>query len=262
MSKYIFLTFFLSLKIYGSAVDGISLENWKEFSHKLRQDKSLVMYFTFEKETDALVLKNKAHGKNASMFDAKLKEPIWIPGRWKGKTAISLDAVPVVVAPYNIENKQFTFEMWFRKNGCGAKRGNNNSKSGTLAGQSGYNSGWRITTKCDLENKPVRFSIGGKDVRFSVESTNIKDFIWHHLAVTWNGKVVRIYVDGELSQSKKFDGDYTPVSGEKGWEKFKIGGYTGLGLGSVKLDVGELAIFNRALSAKEIEKHRYMICSD
>lgn len=262
MNVFLAIIFFLfAVQALGdSIVNGISYSNWKEFSEYLKKDESLVIYYTFEKGSlsEKNVLKNQSQRNNASFFDAKLKKPQWTEGRWKEKTAIKLDDIPVVANPYNIENKQFTLEMWFKKNGAGAMRGNKNSKNGTLAGQSGYNSGWRISTNCNVDDREVIFSLGGKNTRFSIKSKNVEDKKWHYLAVTWNGKNVKIYIDGELHSNKPFSGPYTPVFKSKNWEMLKIG-YADLGIGSVKLTVGEFAIYNRALSDRRIKAHRYII---
>ena len=57
---------------------------------------------------------------------------------------------------------------------------------------------------------------------------------------------MRLYLNGLLLGAIPFQGPYSATTG-----KLRIG-YANAGVGSIKLDVDEVAIFRRALSAEEI----------
>ncbi|MFZ2654620.1 MAG: LamG domain-containing protein [Victivallales bacterium] len=242
-------------------MDGISYKNWLEYRAGLKKDPSLMVYYTFEDKAVAGMasVANNSGKKDAGNYDGKVKNPVWTEGRWKEKKAMSFDDNWLEAIPYNIENKAFTCEMWIRKNGSGSQKGNNDYKNGTIIGVSGWSTGWRITTTCEIPNGVIHFALGGPTSKPQVNSKPVSDGEWHLLTAVWDGKKLSLYIDGDLSAERDYSEDYTPVpaSADAKHEWLRIG-YADLGVGSVKMDVDEVAIYNRALSADEIKKHRFM----
>jgi Ca2+-binding RTX toxin-like protein/DNA-binding beta-propeller fold protein YncE len=71
---------------------------------------------------------------------------------------------------------------------------------------------------------------------------------WSHLAMTYNGELMRLYVNGELTDTET---SASPHSGE-GWLNIGIGASTLFGEFDGKID--EVYIYDRALSGVDIEK--------
>lgn len=82
--------------------------------------------------------------------------------------------------------------------------------------------------------------------------------VWHHVATTWDGAVVRSYVDGVLVEERPLGGRLKPALGPSG---------VGIGCGNVAPDgasstvysfigaVDEATVYRRALSAEEISMY-------
>ena len=175
-----------------------------------------------------------------------------VEGRWPKKKAIRLDQGCLSTVPFLPETKAFTASAWIRLNGPGTNRGNDGVTNGTiLSVGSGYWDGWRLTVSYPAAT--LSFEIGRPQPSHSIgipSQAKLTAGVWHHVAVAWDGREMRIFVDGLLSGSGPYDGDYTPPP-EGG--KFRMG-YASNGVGSVVLDVDEVAIHTRALSATDIQK--------
>lgn len=173
-----------------------------------------------------------------------------VEGRWPQKKAVRLDQGYLAAEPFAVAKKSFTATAWVKLNGPGAHRGNNESTNGTLlSAGTGYWDGWRLTVNYPL--RTLGFEIGRPKPSHSIgihASGVLSDGVWHHLAASWDGREMRLFVDGAPAASGPFDGDYTPPP--QGGQ-FRIG-YANHGLGSVVLDVDEVTIHNRALTAAEI----------
>lgn len=72
---------------------------------------------------------------------------------------------------------------------------------------------------------------------------------WHHVAATWDGSFIRVYVDGvqdgQVASTQSLPFDLGSVT--------SIGGWTGDGNNFFEGLIDEVEIFNRALSAEEIQ---------
>ena len=91
------------------------------------------------------------------------------------------------------------------------------------------------------EQDQLKFVVQPHDI--SVESTNNSLSLreWYHLAVTFDGKTMRVYIDGELNNELPNDIPITPSETE-----LVIGqGFSGI--------IDEVLLYNKALSQDEIE---------
>ena len=242
---------------------------WLKRRDALKQDAGVARYYTFEdvKDSKSIVADLGKDGKNLTYVpykDPATKEVFddlqVIEGRWPEKKAVRLDRGFYQGEAFNIVNKQFTAEIWFRRQGPGSLIAAMKRKDGTIFGVSGFTRGWRVTTSYEPDST-LRFSIGQPAGSTNVSTkAPLPDNVWHHLAVTWDGSNMRMYVNGKLVDQimtsvidkktaavDKFEGDYVPTT-----YPFKIG-YSEHGVGSVNLEVDEVVIYNRALSAKEVE---------
>ncbi|HNS32476.1 MAG TPA: right-handed parallel beta-helix repeat-containing protein [bacterium] len=235
---------------------GSGYTDWLKRRDALKSDPSVARYYTFEDVSDSksIVKDLSGNGGDLKFFpfvDEKTKETFddlkIIEGRWPEKKAVSLDRGWYQGKPVEIVNKNFTVEIWMRKNGPGSITVPPVGKRGYIvSGPAGWGAGWRIKTEYS-PSKFLTFDIGIPRNNVRAKSDKMySDGIWHHVAATWDGRDMKLYVDGELAASREYSGEYYP-----GKAPFRIGFRSG---GSVLLDIDEVVIYNRALSAEEISK--------
>lgn len=230
-------------------VAGISYGDWLAHKEFISKDPSLAVYYIFDEGAGG-VISNRATAADTSRYDAKNRDGVWNHGRWPGKKALAFDSGYLQAEACNIKDKSFTCEMWVKNLGPGTMLPER--KNGTLIGTAGYWSGWRITITEDA----VCFSIGTVTASQNVTAPGIPENAWSHIAATWDGKFMKLYVDGRLRGEVNHTGDYIPARSDR--ERLRVG-FAAAGVGSFKLMFDEVAIYNRALSADEILRHRYMI---
>ena len=231
---------------------------WVKRREGLKQDKSVVRYYTFENVKDSKSVVRDLSGNGGDLvfvpFKNRATDEVFddlkvIKGRWPEKTAASLNRGWYEGPPVDIENKSFTVEAWFRKNGPGGISTIPGYRDGyIISSPPGWGSGWRIQTAY-TPSPFMTFDIGTHrdNVRGSVRAKNnslFPDNAWLHVAGTWNGREMRLYVNGTVAASQEYTGEYIPNRAP-----FRIGFRDG---GSVLLDIDEAVIYNRALSESEI----------
>jgi len=82
--------------------------------------------------------------------------------------------------------------------------------------------------------------------------TTLSSGVWLHLAATWDGSTMKLYINGEKQTTERsFDGGTTGRLGAL--EEFSIGKYVNDMQPWFNGIVAELRIYNRALSPEEIE---------
>ena len=165
-----------------------------------------------------------------------------VPGRKPGEKAARLDQGALVAVPFPIA-RAFTVEMWCRSFGPGAERGNSGATNGMLiAVGDGYWHGWRLTV--GYPEAQVGFEIGRPQPSSSVRIAGgaLASGAWQHVAASWDGRVMRLYVNGLPAASGPYEGAYTPPSDGN----LRIG-FANAGVGSLKLDVAEVKAYDSAL---------------
>ncbi len=244
----------MGMRAYGAAAVS-SYEVWLEHRSSLAKSPDVVRYYTFEKDAGGGPSLANAVSQQApltfhagpSMVEAESLQPA--AGRWPQKPAVRLDRGFLATEPFPVENKSFTVAAWLRKQGPGVHRGNDGVTNGTLLSVGvGYWDGWRLTTTYPAGT--VGFEIGRPQPvnAIGVGTDPVTDDAWHHIAATWDGQRMRVFVDGVIRATKEYSGEYTPP---KAGAQFRIG-YAGHGFGSVVLDVDEVIVYRRALAPAEI----------
>lgn len=179
------------------------------------------------------------------------KDPLQvIQGRKPGSKAVRLDNGCFQGAAFALKDNTFTLLMWYRSDGQGAQLGNGNKNGMLFAQGDGYWHGLRV--RMQNPSTTLRFEIGRPQPSsaFGISAREPAPLLgWHHLATVWDGRVMRLYLDGLPHAAGRYEGAYTPPNGP-----LKIG-YAGAGVGSLKLDVDDVMIFNRALNAGEILRY-------
>jgi len=109
--------------------------------------------------------------------------------------------------------------------------------------------GW-VLQFASWDNRPLMFSISdGSDYAWAL-APNVLDGTWHHVAGTYDGSSINIYIDGELIDTVAYSGAH-----ETNDRPIEVAGW-GLTQGRFfKGAVDEPAIFDEALSQDTIKAH-------
>ena len=176
------------------------------------------------------------------------------PGRWADQRAARLDRGWLQAAAAEIPDQGFTVACWFRHHGMGGltdHKGRRAYYSGGIAAVgSGWWNGWRLSIT--PKSGAASFGIGRGKVGAAAATcrSGVQPDRWHHLAATWDRRHINLYLDGHLRAETAYDGAYTPSHANY---PLRIG-EVGYGLGTLKLDVAEVAIFGEALPPEMIAR--------
>lgn len=147
----------------------------------------------------------------------------------------------------NLQLQDFTVEGWIKRASASVVSFNGNG-NGTLFGMGTGGGGYGFW----IQQSDGQLTLGKSQVnQINVSGAQVSDTNWHHVAVTKLGTTVVFYVDGVPYPAPFYDsGGYT----------FTAPGYIGAWRNpSLQVDnsfygaIDELAVFNRALSAAEIQ---------
>ena len=259
-----------------------SFSRWKAHSETLLKDPSLVRLYLFnegkglttansaniagDKKGNLTLLSNSPYGasreERGGNWDRRLfgTYPEWSEGRWPGKSALrnGLGRTCVVRSQFNgTKNGIFTLESWVRVHDA----------SCTFFSISGFNigggakAGWGIGYQkaANIPDGQIEFRLGVPEGAVIVTASPFKPGIWHQLVCLWDGKMLKIFIDGVQKAEKECLGPYAPIPMSPWWAEtlleadiygLHIGGW-----GNGRFDVDELAIFDRVLSADEVRSH-------
>jgi uncharacterized repeat protein (TIGR02543 family) len=92
----------------------------------------------------------------------------------------------------------------------------------------------------------LSFFLNGVSTQWFYGTTDLTDSLWHHVAATYDGASMRLYVDGSLQNSVAATGTI-----QTGTSPVAIGARPGVNYFAGALD--EISLYNRALSAAEVQ---------
>jgi len=237
----------LAFPVWAAAQQGDTHATWVKRVAALKRDPDVLRHYTFQTVTlDNPVVPSVAGEQEALTYVARGPLQI-VQGRWPGKKAVRIDRGPFRGKPFAPKGKSFTVECWFRKHGHGAELGNGRTNGMIFAQGDGYWAGLRVWTM--YPSRHLRFEIGRpKPSRaFGLTARDVVvDGVWHHLAATWDGDHMRLYLNGLLLAAAEYRGEYTAPNAP-----FRVG-FANAGVGSIKMDVDEVVVYSRARSAAEI----------
>jgi len=214
----------------------------------LLADRALAVLYTFGEDKEDAVANHApragVRGGGATVTRGRL-----VPGRLPGCHALALDDGCLLANSYEPTKRAFSVTLWLRWDGNGTKRGNSNSINGTIIGNRGYREGWRVV----MDHRGIVDFCLGTGVQIpSVGARSggmpVRRGAWQHVACTWDGRFMRVYVNGALGGEAVYFGKYFRF----GKPRMLTVGYAGMGVGSMKLVYDEIAIFDRALSQAEV----------
>ena len=188
-------------------------------------------------------------GNDGTRIQAAGKSLLTCQSHQPGLAAICLDDQPLESPVFDVTH-DFTIEGWFRWHGRGRVVGANNGGAGTLlALGDGVHDGFSLSIA--FHDGSLRLGLGRPAPKVSYvtdSNTRVAPRLWAHLAVVRRAGQVKLYLNGLLVGLGESDVRTTQPAN---WRKLRIG-YVGNGDSSVRMDVGEWAIFSSALTDDEL----------
>jgi hypothetical protein len=172
-----------------------------------------------------------------------------VEGRGSGRKAVRLDNGYLQGKAFAPSDQGCTVEIWLRKNGQGSQLGNGRTNGMIFCLGNGYWDGMRLSTS--YPEQRLSFEIGRPQPSSSISTQMnlpVPDGVWHHLTVAWDRAEMCLYWNGLLVSTREYGGAWTPAS------SFKVG-FARAGIGSLKMDVDEVSVYDEALSAETIAAH-------
>ncbi len=251
------------------ASKGSAYHRWKAYNYDMERDPSLVAHYTFEKNSNREDLLMNMSSYPGDVPDGVLggesfNSPRWVPGRWPQTTALEFDrannqavwvpehqaldiagdiTLSVWVKPILTDNLYWGGIILSCKN-----IDDTNGVNYSLAFQN-------AKEPADLDKQKIRFirRPSGENVgtgHYESRYVTLEKDRWHLVSVTQNKREIRFFFDGVFVSSEECIYDVAPSPAELiiGNSLMRPGvseKHHGL--------IGEVSIFNRALSDSEIQ---------
>ena len=222
------------------------IDVWRRQREAVLKNPAVVRYYDFEQAKVAQGVVPDILGKSEPLrLEQAGKQPrlAVVAGRWPGKKAVRLDR-EVLAGPPLTPASGFSIVASIRVDGLGSIEGDSVRDGATLFSVgNGYWEGFRTTVR--LPDCIYGFEIGRPQPSHSIGISSLPQYAkaWSRLAATWDGRQMRLYLDGRPIARAPFAGPWTPAPGGK----FRIG-FNGSGWGSARLDVDEVIVYGTALS--------------
>ena len=138
----------------------------------------------------------------------------------------------------------FSLSLWFKSNSGAEQTLFWDETNRTVAATEGF-----MTT---LKNGQINFylGIGGSKETILPASNGLNDNTWHNLILTYDGSIMKVYVDGQLSGTKSSIGKIAFANENK--IQVGMGYINSAAWGPFNGSMDEIKYWNRALNSKEI----------
>ncbi|MDA3925651.1 MAG: hypothetical protein PF904_13210 [Kiritimatiellae bacterium] len=237
-------SFLVLMSLMASATQ-ISQTQWQKYADNLKNEPGLIRFYSF-KSADKEQPNLGTSGVNMKFAGSKTASMKTEPGRIEGLLAPVLDAESFRAPTIVESNNAVSVSLWVKPIGAGVKQ-NGGSENGMIASSgSGYYDGWRIAIY-DMEKLIPSFEIGrGKNSIRLISKESLCRASWNHIAATWDGSLMKIYVNGIFAGSTAFSGPYQAAKSSL------CVGFCGFGVGSMNMELDEIAVFNGSLSPAKV----------
>lgn len=226
------------------ALSGVTETNWTAYDWRYNGNSIAIAYFTFDINNSAGTNLSQSYTTNGGTMDQRSG------ARWNQSAglnnsgAITFDGTDDVLrSPGTISiNKDHTVSLWVKpSSGFNGSIYSVNSSTNSL-----YN------LYIDYNNN-IRYGIHtGTSITTMKAYANVADNTWHHIAVTMDNGVGRIYVDGTLrSEQGLYDLQWTPGMLRIGYA-VDYSNWPDLMMYYYKGSIDDFMIFNRSLSAEQV----------
>lgn len=218
-------------------------KQWQQYKNSTSSDKGLIIYYDFM-NGKGNILKNIAQDSSVDKkCDGVISNGTWTQGRWKGKSALSFNGQNSGIdcgTSLNVTDK-LSIECWIKPE--------NNTNFATIVAKN-PNSGKRVFELYRLNSEQIKIFINGNG-GYAISKSKAVLNKWTHVVITYDKTLadenIKIYLNGEMDGTGNcgltLNTNSLPV---------KIAYWN---LGRFKGIIGELAIYNRALTSQEVKKH-------
>lgn len=228
---------------------------WLGYKNSLRCDDGLIAYYDFE-EGEGAILKNKAIGPpedtsyDPEKLNGTINGPTWTFGRWAGKGALDFDGNNDYVAVPNSSSLKpdlITICAWIFPY----------KKSDYMEIVSKfYSDGYYIRIMHPTwYGFRVDFYAAWTSNATDTELTEAK---WHYVAAAFDGTYQKVYINGKLKHEASGGVSPGPPKIKHVDNRLTIGSFTSGESKNFQGKIDEVAIYKRALTAKEIRNHYEM----
>ena len=194
---------------------------------------------------------NGNHGRLGSTSGVDANDPTWIRGLFFWSSALRFDGDDFVSIPdsSDLESQQVTVSAWFRGTGSPGPwkhivaKGSNECQAGAYGLYTGQGGGMGFYVS-SLENYGW--------TRAPEAPTTVWDGKWHNASGTFDGNVVRLFIDGKeigSGTARTETIDYGTPEGET-----NLGAYLGTCDLALTGDLDEVSIWRKALPVADIWK--------
>ena len=202
-------------------------------------DESLVLYLTFDEGEGNIVADASSYHNNGVMKG----DPSWVAGKAGFALEFDGDGDTVEIAHDDSLNitTAVTMEMWVKTAGGEEDYQAGMEKGAWEAGE------YSLYPVYEGPKTVVQFADLPGDCADQNKGRDIRDNEWHHLAATWDGATISLYLDGELDKSSACAGQLGTntkslcIGSREGEKRFLTG------------TVDEVRLYNRALTQEEIQ---------
>ncbi|MDD7987309.1 FecR domain-containing protein [Lentisphaera marina] len=216
---------------------------WQNYSNQLQKDPDLVAYYDHFKGEFPYVLKNLSQTDSPHLRDGRITDPQWTKGRWPQKDALYYSTYSYVDcgsdSHFNFE-KAVTLFAWVK-----VKKFTRYFQ--TIVARGDHS--WRIARNGN-ENS-IEFACGTNKPYVVRGKKSIDDNQWHLVTATYDGQVMKLYIDGQIDA----------VHHVKGQIKVTPNKRVDIGTNNDRSHhrdfegwMDEVGIFKRALSTAEVQE--------
>lgn len=205
---------------------------------QLDLSRGLVGYWRFDEGEGDVIFDSSGNEHHGGAKNG----PQWVEGKFE--MALRFDGVDDLVeiphADQLVKLDQITIALWVKLTGPPDQQGGQAIHG--LLGKGGYSHGYRLAVR--ESTKTVAFQLTGE--QFTLESKGtLTAGHWHHIAATYDGSTMRLYIDGIVDSKRKeragpIDSNTVPL----------VIGRAQFASNAV---LDEVRIYNRALSPAEVQ---------
>jgi Concanavalin A-like lectin/glucanases superfamily len=224
------------VRIYNRALNGAEVGSDME-APLITPKQGPVAAYSFDEGTGTTVEDVTGDGHTATIEDGE-----WAKGKYGG--GIGFDGsggnkcVSVADSPELRFSEEFTLEAWIRPEGTA-------EEDPVVVRESSGKDAFGLGLGSREEGEAEGFIGEGSGSKAAVGGEEIREYEWVHLAATWDGSKIRLYVDGELADTETATSP--PAIGE-GSLKIGCDGPDGQFTGQID----EVRVYNRTLTGGEV----------
>ncbi len=220
-------------------------QRYGRYLDSLRSMPGLVRLYTFDRAAEELP-DLAGSEKMIKLGGEKPQSVIEVAGRLEGLHSVVLEDNSYRAAILNETGGVVGVSIWLKPEHNSRQRNASDTSGMICSSGSGYYDGWRLTI-CDMNRMVPRFEIGcGKQSTALISSVPLCHGRWNHLVADCDGRWMRIFVNGIPAGAREISATPQPA------RNALAVGYNNYGVGTLRMAVSELAVFNRPFATSEI----------